>query len=166
MKQNTRGIALLSLFVILTSSLYAQTVLISSRYNIERICLGEDADKVERYSYHLQDQYNSFNQQKLVNHLNEQYSDNGVFVSREFNKSCGKQILSVIDKELTKQDKKKLSENRQTIFVSLLVDSKGKVLLTEISYRGLLEHYVQPKHIYKILNQIDKMTIKGMRTIR
>lgn len=60
---------LLSLFLIFSFSAYSQSILISSKYKIERTCLGRNADIIERYSYHLLDEYCDFIQKKKDNHL-------------------------------------------------------------------------------------------------
>lgn len=164
MKQNIK-INILLLFLSFTFSLYSQTVLVSSKYRIERTCLGGNADKIERYSYHLQDQYSYFIQQKKENLLDEHFADFGEFISKSSKRLYGKRILNIIDNELSKKDKKRLSVNRRTIFITLFIDPKGKILLTELSYCGLLEKCVQPNHMYKILNEINKMTIEGIRPV-
>ena len=46
MKQNIRKTVLLSLFLIFTFSSCPQTILISSKYKIERTCLEKNADMI------------------------------------------------------------------------------------------------------------------------
>ncbi len=166
MKQNIRKIVLLSLFFIFTFSSYSQTILISSKYKIERTCLEKNADMIERFSYYLQDDYNNFIQHKLDNHLEKLSVDNGVFVSRDSEKMYGKRILGIIDKELSNKEKNRLYKNQRLIFVNLSIDTKGNIIFVELSCYGLMEKDISSKRIFNILNKVKKMTINDIRTFQ
>ena len=166
MKQNIRKTVLLSLFLIFTFSSCPQTILISSKYKIERTCLEKNADMIERFSYHLQDDYNNFIQQKLDTQLEQLPVDNGVFISRNSEKMYGKRILDIIDKELSNKEKNRLYKNHRLIFVTLSIDTKGNIILVELSSYGLMEKDISSKRMFNILYQIKKMTINDIRTFQ
>lgn len=164
--QNIRRIVLLLLFFIFTFSSYSQTILISSKYKIERTCLEKNADMIEGFSYYLQDDYNNFIQQKIDNHLEKLSIDNGVFVSRDSEKICVNRILDIINKELSNKEKNRIYKNHRLIFVNLSIDTKGNIIFVELSCYGLMEKDISSKRIFNILNKVKKMTINDIKNFQ
>ena len=92
--------------------------------------------------------------------------DNGVFISRNSEKMYGKRILDIIDKELSNKEKNRLYKNHRLIFVTLSIDTKGNIILVELSSYGLMEKDISSKRMFNILYQIKKMTINDIRTFQ
>ncbi len=163
MKQNLNRLCALLLLCACTSCLYSQTKLVSSRYQLERVCVGKGADKKERYAYHLIDDYHVFQKQISDNHLKRLSADNSVFLFREAEKTFGKSVLSVLDRELSNKEKERLAENKYWIFVYMSVDANGKILFVELSSNWLMEEVIKAKHMSNILRQVKNIPMNDMR---
>ncbi|WP_027450212.1 hypothetical protein [Xylanibacter brevis] len=74
-----------------------------------------------------------------------------------------KRILDIIDKEISNKEKKRLYKNHRLIFVILSIDTKGNIILVELSSYGLMEKDISSKRMFNILNQIKKITINDIR---
>lgn len=164
MKQNMNRLYILLLLCVFTSCLYSQTKLVSSRYQLERASIGQNADKKERFAYHLIDDYRIFQKQISDKHLKRMSADHPVFLSRDAKTLFIKSILSVLDKELSNREKERLAKNRRKIFVKMSIDGSGKLLFVELSSSGwLMEEEINAKHIYNILRQVKRIPINNIR---
>ena len=146
-----------------TSCLYSQTKLVSSRYQLERVSIGKDADKKERYVYHLIYDYHAFQKQISDKHLERMSGDCPVFLSRDAEKTFGKSILSVLNRELSNEEKERLAKNKHWIFVEMSIDGNGKLLFVELSSDWLMEEEINVKHISNILHQVKRIPISDIR---
>ena len=104
MKQNLNRLCALLLLCVFTSCLYSQTKLVSSRYQLERVSIGEDIGKEEWYAYYLTDDHHAFQKQISGNHLEKLSADNPIFLSRDAEKTFGRSVLSILDKELSNKE--------------------------------------------------------------
>ena len=164
MKQNLNRLCALLLLCVFTSCLYSQTKLVSSRYQLERVSIGKDADKKEGYAYHQIDDYHAFQKQISDKHLERMSGDCPVFLSRDAEKTFGKSILSVLNRELSNEEKERLAKNKHWIFVEMSIDGTGKLLFVELSSSGwLMEEEINVKHIYNILHQVKRIPINNIR---
>ena len=164
MKQNMNRLYILLLLCVFTSCLYSQTKLVSSRYQLERVSIGKDADKKERYAYHLIDDYHAFQKQISDKHLKRMSADHPVFLSRDAEKTFGKSILGILDRELSNREKERLDKNKHWIFVTMSIDGTGKLLFVELLSSGwMMEEEINAKHISNILHQIKRIPINNIR---
>ena len=163
MKQNMNRLYILLLLCVFTSCLYSQTKLVSSRYQLERVSIGKDADKKERYAYHLIDDYHAFQKQISDKHLKRMSADHPVFLSRDAKTLFIKSILSVLDRELSNREKERLAKNHHRIFVKMSIAGNGKLLFVELSSDWLMEEEINVKHIYNILHQVKRIPINDIR---
>ena len=129
MKQNLNRLCVLLLLCVFTSCLYSQTKLVSSRYQLERVSMGKKADKKEWYAYHLIDDYRAFQKQISDNHLKRMSANHPAFLSCDAEKTFGKSILSVLNRELSNEEKERLAKNKHWIFVEMSIDGNGNLLL-------------------------------------
>lgn len=164
MKQNLNRLCVLLLLCVFTSCLYSQTKLVSSRYQLERVSIGKDADKKERYVYHLIYDYHAFQKQISDKHLERMSGDCPVFLSRDAEKTFGKSILSVLNRELSNEEKERLAKNKHWIFVEMSIDGNGKLLFVELLSSGwMMEEVIDVKHISNILHQVKRIPINNIR---
>lgn len=163
MKQNLNRLCVLLLLCVFTSCLYSQTKLVSSRYQLERVSMGKKADKKERYVYHLIYDYHAFQKQISDKHLERMSGDCPVFLSRDAEKTFGKSILSVLNRELSNEEKERLAENKHWIFVEMSIDGNGKILFVELSSNWLMEEVIKAKHMSNILRQVKSIPMNDMR---
>lgn len=163
MKQNMNRIYILLPLCVFTSCLYSQTKLVSSRYQLERVCIGKDVDKEEWYAYYLTDDYHAFQKQISGNHLEKLSADNPVFLSRDAEKTFGRSVLSILNKELSNKEKEQLAKKHLMILVKMSIDGNGNLLFVELSSNWLMEEEINAKHIYNILRQVKNIPIKNIR---
>ena len=157
MKQNMNRLYIVLLLCVFTSC-------VSSRYQLERVSIGKDADKKEGYAYHQIDDYHAFQKQISDKHLERMSGDCPVFLSRDAEKTFGKSILSVLNRELSNEEKERLAKNKHWIFVEMSIDGTGKLLFVELSSSGwLMEEEINVKHIYNILHQVKRIPINNIR---
>lgn len=163
MKQNMNRLYILLLLCVFTSCLYSQTTLVSSRYQLERVSIGEDIGKEEWYAYYLTDDHHAFQKQISGNHLEKLSADNPVFLSRDAEKTFGRSVLSILDKELSNKEKERLAKKHRMIFVKMSIDGNGNLLFVELSSNWLMEEEIDAKHIYNILRQVKNIPINNIR---
>ena len=154
MKQNMNRLYILLLLCVFTSCLYSQTTLVSSRYQLERVSIGEDIGKEEWYAYYLTDDHHAFQKQISGNHLEK---------SRDAEKTFGRSVLSILDKELSNKEKERLAKKHRMIFVKMSIDGNGNLLFVELSSNWLMEEEIDAKHIYNILRQVKNIPINNIR---
>lgn len=163
MKQNLNRLCALLLLCVFTSCLYSQTKLVSSRYQLERVSIGEDIGKEEWYAYYLTDDHHAFQKQISGNHLEKLSADNPIFLSRDAEKTFGRSVLSILDKELSNKEKERLAKKHRMILVKMSIDGNGNLLFVELSSNWLMEEEINAKHIYNILRQVKNIPINNIR---
>ena len=139
MKQNMNRLYILLLLCVFTSCLYSQTTLVSSRYQLERVSIGEDIGKEEWYAYYLTDDHHAFQKQISGNHLEKLSADN------------------------PNKEKERLAKKHRMIFVKMSIDGNGNLLFVELSSNWLMEEEIDAKHIYNILRQVKNIPINNIR---
>ena len=72
--------------------------------------------------------------------------------------------MSVLNRELSNEEKERLAKNKHWIFVEMSIDGTGKLLFVELSSSGwLMEEEINVKHIYNILHQVKRIPINNIR---
>lgn len=71
--------------------------------------------------------------------------------------------MSVLNRELSNEEKERLAKNKHWIFVEMSIDGNGNLLFVELSSDWLMEEEINVKHIYNILHQVKRIPISDIR---
>lgn len=143
----------------------AQTEIVSEKFGLEKSCLNKNSGKNSRYSYHYIDEFYKLKDLELTNKIKQKSVDSSVFRNKVDGMNFRNEVLSVVNKSLSRKEKNILYENQCNLFFALYIDDSLNILMTEIVCNEEIDKFLTTKKMVKIMDKIKKKRLQGIMPI-